>query len=187
MVELLLSKRYLEKSIVLLKGMKNPQKFGEENYQRRQILNDAIKLLLKNSLNCDLFITGKLLVQNFLYTQSVIFCLNKAQDSIQTQSILLKAEDADKKIEALEIEKTQCFAFIVEMIEDLVWAQKMLSNQIYKKAVPSKSKKKGIMRDVKPKRAEWSDLIPCKRMYYAKPTVKNCDHQKVLSKSALMF
>ena len=56
----------------------NPNDFSRYQQTRDRLLKKSLTWLFSNSLHTNLEPTVKLLIKNHLYSESVLFCLNKA-------------------------------------------------------------------------------------------------------------
>lgn len=146
-VERFLARKKLEQGKDILAQLRSQHDSSRKNQERIRLLSDAMKYLLNNTLNTSLPTTLALLVQNKIYIEAVVFCLNKAQDCMQAQKFLMKLAgdlgpeekqkadfnpvlhydfsipaptDIDGKIQTLEYEKIQCFEFIVQLLHSLI-------------------------------------------------------------------
>ena len=66
-VELVLSRKYLEHAAEVLQQMQSPADFNRDSEHREQMLNQALGYMFKNALQTDLETSLKLLIQNYLY------------------------------------------------------------------------------------------------------------------------
>ena len=88
MVEVILSKRFLEEAKILLPkkhAPKNSREFAIQQSMRHELQSKAVELLFRNSIDANYKTTVKLMITNFMYQQSIVFSLKKAKECFQVQ------------------------------------------------------------------------------------------------------
>lgn len=99
---------------------------------RHELQSKAVDLLFRNSIDANYKTTVKLMITNFMYQQSIVFSLKKANECSQVQKYIMARSksgqmdsEVDQKIEANEAQKIECFSFIVEFVEEILLNLKM--------------------------------------------------------------